>query len=123
MLDQRILTETALARIVHTDANARRASLAADFLGVLLYQDRLAPKQAINPYAKPTGQGPTPEQKAAAEFVTAVELDPNDAEAKANLEAMLDQLHPPSQQGNAKPGNGEQVNNKGSGSHPPGRGY
>jgi hypothetical protein len=122
-LDQRVLTETALARTVRTDANPVRASAAADYLGVLLYQDRLAPKQAINPYAKPNGQEQSPEQRATAEFVTAVQLDPGNAEAKANLEAMLQQVHPPSQQGNARPGNGEEVNNKGSGSHPPGHGY
>jgi hypothetical protein len=123
-LDQRILAETSLARIVRNDGNRTRASIAADYLGVLLFQDRLSPKQAINPYAKSSGQqGPSPEQKATAEFVTAIQLDPSNADAKANLEAMLEQIHPPSQQGNARPGNGEQINHKGSGSHPPGNGY
>jgi hypothetical protein len=122
-LNQRVLVETALARIARTDGNPARASIAADYLGVLIYQDRLSPKQAINPYAKPNGQGPSPEQRATAEFVTAVELDPTNAEAKSNLEAMLQQVRPPSQQGNARPGNGEQVNNKGSGSRPPGHGF
>jgi hypothetical protein len=124
-LTQRILVETTLARIVRNDANHARASIAADYLGVLLYQDRLAPQQAINPYsAGPSGTSQqSPEQKATEEFTTAVQLDPNDADAKANLEAMLEQVRPPSQQGTARPGSGERVTHQGSGSRPPGRGY
>jgi hypothetical protein len=123
-LDPRILVETTLARMVRINPDHVHASIAANLLGVLIYQDRLAPQQAINPYGNPTGATKqSPQQRATEEFVTAVRLDPNNADAKANLEAMLEQISPPSQQGNARPGSGEHTTHHGSGSRPPGRGY
>jgi hypothetical protein len=123
-LEQRVLVETSLQRIAAGDTNHTRASIAADYLGVLFYQDRLAPKEAINPYNNPANPShQSLEQRAIAEFETAVVLDPNDSDAKSNLEAMLEQARPPNQQGNARPGNGQRVNNKGSGRRPPGYGY
>ena len=47
-LDSRVLIESALARLVRTDPDRARASVAADYLGVMLYQDRLVPQQAIS---------------------------------------------------------------------------
>lgn len=125
----RVLVEAALARIVLTDPDRSRASRAADYLGYLLYADKSTPQQAISPYVNPnapTGQAATqqtPEEKAATEFAIAVRLDPANANAKRNLEVMLQQARPPSQRGAPKPGSGERVGNKGSGSRPPGHGY
>jgi hypothetical protein len=127
--NERILVEAALARIVLTDGNRARASRAADYLGVLLYEDKSTPQQAISPYVNPnaqpaqTGSEQTPEEKAASEFATAVRLDPSNANAKHNLEVMLQQAGPPSQQGSTNPGSGERLGHKGSGSRPPGYGY
>jgi hypothetical protein len=125
---QLIVLETALARIVQTDTNHTRASQAADYLGVLLYADRSTPQQAISPYVNPKTPGlanaqKTPEEKAIEEFQTAVRLDPENAEAKRNLESLLHQPKPPSQQGSPRPGSGERTGSKGSGSRPPGYGY
>ena len=125
--NQRVLIETALARIILTDPDRARASRAADYLGVLLYDDKSTPQQAISPYVNPnTPQAQaeqTPEEKAATEFATAARLDPSNANAKRNLEVMLQQAQPPSQRGSPKPGTGEHVGSKGSGSRPAGHGY
>lgn len=125
--NQHVLVETALARVVLTDPSNARASVAADYLGVLLYDDRSAPQQAISPYnpkqpGAPTGSQ-TPEQKALAEFETAVRLDPNNANAKKNLETVLHQAQPQSQKGTPNPGSGNKTGTKGSGQQPPGYGY
>lgn len=122
-----VLVETALARVVLTDPDNARASVAADYLGVLLYDDRDAPQQAISPYnpknvGVPTASQ-TPEEKALAEFETAVRLDPNNANAKKNLETLLHQAQPQSQKGTPNPGSGTKTGTKGSGQQPPGYGY
>jgi len=123
--NQHILVETALARVVLTDTNTVRASEAADYLGVLLYDDQAAPQQAISPYnpKQPGSSSQTPEQKALAEFETAVRLDPDNANAKKNLELLLHQAKPQAQKGTPKPGTGDKVGSKGSGQQPPGYGY
>jgi len=123
-----ILVETNLERIVETDTDHARASRAADYLGLLFYANRSQPQQAISPYVKPNtpgAQSPTQtgEQKAVVEFQTAVRLDPGNANAKRNLEAMLQQAKAASEQGTPKPGSGEKTGSKGSGSRPPGNGY
>jgi hypothetical protein len=124
--NQHVLVETALARVVLTDSSHTRASIAADYLGVLLYSDRNSPQRAISPYYNPKNPGSTsqsPEQKAIAEFEAAVRLDPNDADAKKNLEVLMHQSKPQSQKGQPKPGTGDKVGSKGSGQQRPGFGY
>jgi hypothetical protein len=125
--NQHVLVETALARVILTDHDKRRASIAADYLGVLLYDDRNAPQQSISPYdpqhASSPAQSQTPEQKAAAEFETAVRLDPENANAKKNLETLLHQAQPQSQKGTPNAGSGNKTGTKGSGEQPPGYGY
>jgi hypothetical protein len=120
--------ETALARVVHGDSSHARASRAADYLGVLLYSDPATPQRAVSPYQNPnelpsSAAAETPEQKALAEFETAVLLDPANANAKRNLEAMLQQRQPPGRQGTPRAGSGERIGSKGSGSRAAGRGY
>lgn len=114
--------ETALGRIADDDANRSRASRAADYLGVLLYTQP-TPK-VVSPYG---GQGQpqaqTSEEQALSEFETAVDLDPENANAKRNLEAMLRQAQAPRRTGAGRAGTGEKITNKGSGSRPAGRGY
>jgi hypothetical protein len=124
--NQHVVVETALARVVLTDRNRARASVAADYLGVLLYGDHNSPQRAISPYYNPKNPGSSsdsPEQKAIAEFETAVRLDPNDADAKKNLEVLLYQSKPQSQKGQPKPGTGDKIGSKGSGHQAPGYGY
>jgi len=125
--NQHVLVETALARVVLTDPSKQRASIAADYLGVLLYDDRNAPQQAISPYdpqhASSPAQSQTPEEKALAEFETAARLDPGDADAKKNLETLLHQATPQSQKGTPNAGSGNKTGTKGSGEQPPGYGY
>jgi hypothetical protein len=121
------ITETALGRIIRNDANTVRASLAADYLGVMLYNDPISPDQAANAYQDPSQSGPsdlqTPEQKAAAQFVTAVRLDPADDNAARNLELMLRRAEPLAHQGVPKVASGERLGNKGSGAREAGHGY
>jgi hypothetical protein len=124
----RSILEADLARIARNDPDPRRASRAADYLGVLLYSDPPSPDQAANAYeGDPSQQAPsnqqTPEQKALAQFVNAVRLDPDNDNAQRNLEQMLRQPQPPPHQGTPKPGGGEQLGNKGSGARAAGHGY
>jgi hypothetical protein len=122
---QRAILESALARIVRSDPNPARASRAADYLGVLLYTDPPSPDQAANPYGDPN-QGSsqqTPEQKALAQFLNAVRLDPNNDSAQRNLERMLRLPLPPPHKGVPQPGGGERFGHKGSGARSAGRGY
>ena len=124
---QRAWNETALSRIAHGSGDPVRASIAADYLGVLRYADPPSPDQTANAYVDPTQSGPsnqlTPEQKAMAEFLNAVRLDPNDDNAQRNLELMLRQPQPPPHQGSPQAGGGDRNGHKGSGARPAGRGY
>lgn len=124
---ERSIVETSLARIARNDADPVRASIAADYLGVMLYTDPPSPDQAANAYQDPSQSGPsnqaTPEQKAMAEFLNAVRLDPNNDNAQRNLERMLHQPLPPPHKGTPQPGGGEKFGHKGSGARPPGHGY
>jgi hypothetical protein len=124
---QRSIVETALARIARNDSDPVRASRAADYLGVLLYTDPPSPDQAANAYQDPSQSGPanqaTPEQKAMAQFLNAVRLDPNNDNAQRNLERMLRQPQPPPHKGTPQPGGGDKFGHKGSGARPPGHGY
>jgi hypothetical protein len=124
---QRSFVETALGRIARGDSDPVRAARAADYLGVLLYFDPPTPDQAANAYQDPSQGGPssqlTPEQKATAQFATAVRLDPTDDNAARNLELMLRLPAPAPHQGIPQAGGGEHLGHKGSGARPPGYGY
>jgi hypothetical protein len=123
----RSVVEASLGRIVRHDANTTRASRAADYLGVMLYNDPPSPDQAANAYEDPTQGAPsdfqTPEQKAELQFSAAVRLDPNDDNAARNLELMLRRPAPPPHKGAPRSGGGEQLGHKGSGARPAGHGY
>jgi hypothetical protein len=124
-----ILAETNLVRLAQTDPDPKRASRAADYLGLLFYAERNNAQAVINPYVNPkdAGAGKTsdtsPVQKAVAQFALAIRLDPTNADAKRHLETLLHQVVPPSRHEGVRPGSGEQVGSKGSGAHPPGYGY
>ncbi len=125
---QRAVTETALARIAFRDPDPVRASLAADYLGVLRYSDPPTPTASRSAYNDPSRSGvpsgdKTPEQEAVAQFETALRIDPGNADAKRNLEALLRQSKPPSERGAPRPGGGERVGNKGAGSRAAGAGF
>jgi hypothetical protein len=126
---QAVVVETALARLSQTDPNPVRASRAADYLGLLLYAERNNPQNVISPYqnAKDAASGKTrddtPEEKARVEFELAVRLDPANDDAKRHLELLLHQVVPPSERISPRPGSGEQLGSKGSGSRPAGYGY
>jgi hypothetical protein len=124
---RRGITETALGRIIRNDTNTVRASRAADYLGVLLYNDPISPDQAANAYQDPSQSGPsdlqTPEQKATVQFVAAVRLDPRDENAARNLELMLRRPEPAAHQGVPRVAGGERLGNKGSGAREAGHGY
>jgi hypothetical protein len=124
---RRSVIETGLSRIARTDTNAARAALAADYLGVLYYNDPPSPDQAANAYEDPSQAGPsdfqTPEQRATTQFVAAAKLNPADDNAERNLELMLRRPSPPQHHGAPKAGGGERKGNKGSGAREAGHGY
>ena len=72
----RVEAEAALARIVRSDSDRRRASVAANLLGVLALVDATT---------NATGTG-TPIERSIFELQEAIHLDPADEQAKANLE-------------------------------------
>jgi hypothetical protein len=123
----RSILETALARIVRSDPDPRRAAIAADYLGVMYYNDPPSPDQAANAYQDPSQSGPsdflTPEQRAEAQFTVAVRLDPSDDNAVRNLELMLRRPAAPPHKGTPRAGGGERLGHKGSGARPGGHGY
>jgi hypothetical protein len=74
--DVRVSAQVVLARIVHSDADRRRASAAANLLGVLALVDATSGA---------TGSA-TPIERSIFELQEAVRLDPDNEQAKANLE-------------------------------------
>lgn len=126
-LKQRAIVETTLARISHDESTPLRASWAADALGVLSYADPPSPDQGANAYEDPAQADPssqlTPDQKALAQFTTAVRLNPDNDNAQRNLELMLRVPQQQPHKGDPQPGGGDRFGNKGSGARPPGNGY
>jgi hypothetical protein len=125
-LKQRAIVETALQRIAGDTSDPVRASRAADMLGVLRYTDPPSPDQVENAYeGDQSGQSTqlTPEQKAMAEFLSAVRIDPDNDNAERNLELMLRQPLPPPHKGVPQAGGGDRAGRKGSGAQDPGHGY
>jgi non-ribosomal peptide synthetase component F len=123
---ERAVIETALQRIGADTSDPRRASLAADLLGVLRYTDPPSPDQVESAYegdqsGRTTQQ--TPEQKALEQFLLAVRLDPNNDNAQRNLELMLRQPAPPEHKSVPHAGGGDRAGRKGSGAQDPGHGY
>ena len=125
-LKERAIVETALQRIAADTSDPERASRSADLLGVLRYRDPPSPDQVENAYegdqSTPTTQL-TPEQKAMAQFLVAVRLDPSNENAQRNLEKMLRQPQPPPHKGVPQAGGGDRAGRKGSGAQDPGHGY
>jgi hypothetical protein len=74
--DLRVGAQAALARIVHSDRDRRRASAAGNLLGVLAL---------IDATSGATGST-TPIERSVFELQDAVRLDPDNEQAKANLE-------------------------------------
>jgi hypothetical protein len=125
-LKQRAITETALQRVAADTSDPERASRAADLLGVLRYSDPASPDQAENAYeGDQSGQSVelTPEQKAMAQFLEAVRVDPHNDNAQRNLELLLRQPQPPPRKGTPQAGGGDRAGRKGSGAQAPGHGY
>jgi hypothetical protein len=106
----RVAAEAALAHEIRTDGNRVRASAAANMLGVLAVADATA-----------VGQGATPIERSFFEFEDAIQLDPADEAAKANLELVYQLKAPPnSLRGtNRKPGR----SHAGASASSPGHGY
>lgn len=125
-LKERAIVETALQRIAADTSDPERASLSADLLGVLRYTDPPSPDQVESAYegdqSTPTTQA-TPEQKAMAQFLVAVRIDPRNANAQRNLEVLLRQPQPPPTKGVPQAGGGDRAGRKGSGAQDPGHGY
>lgn len=125
-LKARAIVETALQRIAADTSDPERASRAADLLGVLRYTDPPSPDQVQSAYegdpSAPTTQL-TPEQKAMAQFLVAVRIDPSNDNAERNLELMLRQPQPPPHKGVPQAGGGDRAGRKGSGAQDPGHGY
>jgi hypothetical protein len=106
--------ETALADVERRDHDPRRAARAAVILGVLAYSDPVTRG----------GQGPSPTDRAIAEFTNAIRLDPGNAAAKADLELILRLLVAHGERSGTNPGGfGPSASRKGAGLGTPGRGY
>jgi hypothetical protein len=73
----RIRAETALASVIRTDGDRRRASTASNLLGILTVVDAAT---------APTGGAAI--DRSVVEFQSAIRLDPSNAQAKANLELL-----------------------------------
>lgn len=124
---ERLVLESALARLSRDDGDPARAASAADDLGALLYFDPPSPGGAPNPYQDPSQAAPSgvqsPSEKARAEFELAVRLDPTNAVAQRNLEVLLRETSPTSNRQQPRAGRGERRGTKGAGSRLPGHGY
>jgi hypothetical protein len=124
---ERLVLESALARLSRDEGSPARAASAADDLGALLYFDPPSPSGAQNPYQDPSKAAPsgvqTPSERARAEFELAVRLDPGNAIAQRNLEVLLRETSPTSNRERPRAGRGERRGAKGAGSRLPGHGY
>lgn len=74
----RIRAETALATVIRKDGNRRRASVASNLLGILTVVDAAAAP----------AEGAVID-RSVVEFQNAIRLDPSNAQAKTNLELLL----------------------------------
>jgi hypothetical protein len=104
--------EVALTRMKR-DGDPRRASDAANLLGLMLLTDPVDPNSPLE----------SPAQKAVREFRFAVLMDPANDDAKANLEAMLQNQRSESTSGQADPGGGNQPGKGAAGLGIPGNGF
>lgn len=95
------------------DPDRRRASDAANLLGLMLLTDPVDPNSPLE----------SPAQKAVREFRFAVLTDPTNDDAKANLEAMLQSQRSESTSGQADPGGGNQPGKGAAGLGVPGNGF
>jgi len=80
----RVEAETELARAIRNDADTRRASVAANLLGVLSVLDATSPAGSQ-----------TPIERSIFEFQDAIHLDPANEQAKTNLELLYQLTSPP----------------------------
>ena len=105
--------EARLRLVEEGDPDPRRAAQAALLLGVLVYSDPEDPLRRVQ----------TPSEKAVGHFRTAVQLEPDNDEAKRNLELMLQQERTQTPRGQSARGGGEQPAGGAAGLAPAGRGY
>jgi hypothetical protein len=80
----RVQAETALAHELRTDRDRRRASVAANLLGILAFVD-----------ATTANDSSVPVERSVFEFEDAIHLDPGNEQAKANLELVYQQQSVP----------------------------
>jgi hypothetical protein len=80
----RVEAEAELARAIRNDTNAARASAAANLLGVLSAIDASSPAGSQ-----------TPIERSIFEFEDAIHLDPDNEQAKTNLELLYQLTSPP----------------------------
>jgi hypothetical protein len=109
---RRAPVETALSRLKR-DGDPRQASDAANLLGLMLLSDPADPNSPLE----------TPTQKAVREFRFAVQTDPTNDDAKANLEALLQSQKSKSLSGQSDPGGGNQSGKGAAGLGVPGNGF
>jgi hypothetical protein len=109
---RRAPVETALSRLKR-DPDPRRASDAANLLGLMLLSDPADPNSPLE----------SPTQKAVREFRFAVQTDPTNDDAKANLEALLQNQKSKSLTGQSDPGGGNQTGKGAAGLGIPGNGF
>jgi hypothetical protein len=81
----RVEAEAALARSIRSDPNSARASAAANLLGVLSVIDATSPAGSQ-----------TPIERSIFEFLDAIHLDPDNEQAKTNLELIYQLTSPAS---------------------------
>ena len=110
---RRTPSEAALGRIEQGDPDPARASQAAHLLGILQFTDPEDPYRRIE----------SPTQKATARFRSAILLDPLNADAKRNLELMLQQDRAQNRRGPSSSGGGNRPGAGNAGLAPPGGGY
>lgn len=108
----RVGIEAELSRIA-TSRDRRRAAEAANLLGLMLLTDPSDPNSPLE----------SPAQKAVREFRFATITDPTNDDAKANLEALLQNAKGKSISGRQDPGGGNQAGQGAAGLGVPGNGF